>query len=684
MFGTVWPIFPIPLEDQDLYPMNRITVAAAALNQTPLAWDQNLRVIKQALQEARARGAQVVCLPELCITGYGCEDLFHSEEVAKQALACAETVAAQTKGLFVNFGLPLLVHGVVFNTVAVAVDGALRGFVAKQHLAGDGLHYEPRWFKPWPKGVVSSVVAGGRALSVGDIFFQVGDVRIGFEICEDAWVAERPGSMLAQYGIDLILNPSASHFAFGKHEVRKRFVLEGSRSCGVAYLYANLLGCEAGRSIYDGDTLIASHGELVAEGPRFSYKECVVTSATVDLSRSRLMRRRLSSFTPQLQAGERCVQIPGFSFRKPSLKTLSGSSSATPTWEKSAALKEEEFTRAVSLGLFDYLRKSRSHGFVISLSGGVDSSAASCLVRLMIQASVAELGLGEFKKRLSHITSLKSLRREKELARALLACVYQATQNSSAVTHTAAKTLANQIDATFYDLNIDPLVEEYKKLIGKELGVRLSWKEHDLALQNIQARVRSPSVWLIANLRKSLLLATSNRSEASVGYTTMDGDSSGGLAPLGGIDKAYLRKWLVWLEREGPVGLQAFSALSLVNVQAPTAELRPLRERQTDEGDLMPYEVLDSIERLAIRDKLLPLSVHELLCEQYRGRFSKQQLAHWVERFFTLWSVNQWKRERYAPSFHLDDENVDPKTWCRFPILSGGFTKELQALRKKQ
>ncbi|MFN9940116.1 MAG: nitrilase-related carbon-nitrogen hydrolase, partial [bacterium] len=100
-------------------------------------------MIKQALQEARARGAQVVCLPELCITGYGCEDLFHSEEVAKQALACAETVAAQTKGLFVNFGLPLLVHGVVFNTVAVAVDGALRGFVAKQHLAGDGLHYEP-------------------------------------------------------------------------------------------------------------------------------------------------------------------------------------------------------------------------------------------------------------------------------------------------------------------------------------------------------------------------------------------------------------------------------------------------------------------------------------------------------------------------------------------------------------
>jgi NAD+ synthase (glutamine-hydrolysing) len=262
--------------------------------------------------------------------------------------------------------------------------------------------------------------------------------------------------------------------------------------------------------------------------------------------------------------------------------------------------------------------------------------------------------------------------------------VYQATRNSSQATHTAAQKLAQEIGATFYDLDIDPLVEGYTKLVSKKLGMALSWKTNDLALQNIQARVRSPSVWLIANLRRALLLATSNRSEASVGYTTMDGDSSGGLAPLGGIDKAYLREWLVWLEREGPLGLKPFPILRLVNVQAPTAELRPLSARQTDEGDLMPYEVLDSIERRAVRDKQMPLSVFEILCEEYTGRYSKEQLAHWVDRFFTLWSMNQWKRERYAPSFHLDDENVDPKTWCRFPILSGGFESELAALRKKR
>ncbi len=120
--------------------------------------------------------------------------------------------------------------------------------------------------------------------------------------------------------------------------------------------------------------------------------------------------------------------------------------------------------------------------------------------------------------------------------------------------------------------------------------------------------------------------------------------------------------------------------LSVVTAQAPTAELRPESAGQTDEDDLMPYVLLDAIERAAIRDKRTPLEVYRLM----RGDFpdyAPEQLLSWVERFFRLWSRNQWKRERYAPSFHVDDENLDPKTWCRFPILSGGFERELAELR---
>ena len=218
--------------------------------------------------------------------------------------------------------------------------------------------------------------------------------------------------------------------------------------------------------------------------------------------------------------------------------------------------------------------------------------------------------------------------------------------------------------------------------MSEALGRELSWSTDDIALQNIQARVRSPSVWMLANLRGALLLSTSNRSEAAVGYATMDGDTSGGLAPIAGIDKAYLRQWLRWLEQQGPAGRGPLSALRAVNEQQPTAELRPLAARQTDEADLMPYDVLDAIERAAIRDKLVPTEVFARLEVVYRGIYGRDELGVWIARFFRLWSRNQWKRERYAPSFHLDDENLDPKTWCRFPILSGGFERELRALER--
>jgi NAD+ synthase (glutamine-hydrolysing) len=179
---------------------------------------------------------------------------------------------------------------------------------------------------------------------------------------------------------------------------------------------------------------------------------------------------------------------------------------------------------------------------------------------------------------------------------------------------------------------------------------------------------------MLANLRGALLLTTSNRSEAAVGYATMDGDTCGGLAPVAGIDKDFLRRWLRWMEPTLP-------ALALVNRRQPSAELRPPGADQTDEGDLMPYAVLEEIEDSFIRDRHTPLETFKELRVQH-PEATPQQLAAWVERFYRLWCRNQWKRERYAPAFHLDDKNLDPKTWCRFPILSGGYERELGDLRE--
>lgn len=652
--------------------MNRIVAGAAALNQTPLDWSGNISRAAAAVAEAREGGVGWLCLPELALTGYGCEDMFLSPEVGERALAALFGFAPRCTGLVVAVGLPLWFEGSVFNAVAVIVDGEVAGFVAKQNLPGDGLHYEPRWFKAWPEGRVERIRADGRELPMGDLVFDIGGVRLGFEICEDAWVADRPGTRLSRRGVDLIFNPSASHFAFGKQLVRERFVLEGSRAFACGYVYANLLGNEAGRVIYDGGTVIACGGEYVAEGRRFSFRDHIVTAATIDLGRTRLARACQVSHRPLLGEAAELTVVSTFSpaWRGPR---------TTPSSEGDhrADLKEEEFTRAMALGLFDYLRKSRSGGFVVSLSGGADSAAVSVLVKLMVDLATGELGDAAFREKLGHIRF-----EERPVMEQLLSCVYQSTRNSSETTRSAAETVARAIGASYQEWDVEALVAGYRAMVEEGMGRELTWERDDITLQNIQARVRAPGVWMLTNIRGALLLATSNRSEAAVGYATMDGDTAGGLSPISGIDKAFLRQWLRWMETSGAApDIAPIPALGAVNVQAPTAELRPGEDKQTDESDLMPYPVLDAIEKHAIRDKKLPAEVWDLMVETH-PEYGRETLRAWVIRFFRLWSRNQWKRERYAPGFHVDDKNLDPKTWCRFPILSSGFRDELAELEK--
>jgi NAD+ synthase (glutamine-hydrolysing) len=558
----------------------------------------------------------------------------------------------------------------------------------------------------------------GEEFPIGDVLFDCGGIRIGLEICRDAWVADRTGARLAQRGADVLLNPSASHFAFAKQQIRERFVLEGSRAFCVSYAYSNVLGNEAGRSIYDGGTLIASGGKMLVRGPRFSFADWLLATAVVDVSATR--RAKAESFPDVAKPSTSDDGIVEVDFSFPivgapteavSVQTgmcLAGRASSTPMpvrsdvpghpdWETGPHPKEEEFARSVPLALFDYLRKSRTQGYVVSLSGGADSSTVAAMVHLLVQLGGRELGIDGLIGKLAHVRALVGGTSDiaesaaswaipdpdqcRRLVGRLLACVYQTTRNSSAQTLAAAKTVAEATGAELFEWNIDAVVDRYVDTVSAAMGRKLNWQHDDLALQNIQARARGPGAWLLANLRDALLLTTSNRSEAAVGYATMDGDTCGGLAPIAGIDKAFLLEWLKWMATTGPAGVGPLPALAVVNAMRPTAELRPPGADQTDEDDLMPYRVLDAIERAGIRDKLLPIDVLQTVRTQF-AEYDTRQLAQWVERFFRLWCRNQWKRERYAPSFHLDDENLDPKTWCRFPILNSGFERELSELRE--
>jgi NAD+ synthase (glutamine-hydrolysing) len=619
-----------------------LKIAGAALNQTPLDWTNNLRNIREAIIEARSKKVVLLCLPELSITGYGCEDLFLSPWLSEVAFEKLLEVKEWCDGITVCVGLPLWVFGQIFNTTCVIKNKEIMGFTGKQFLANDGIHYEPRWFSSWPANEVRTFERSGKTYQIGDIIYEEQGIRYAFEICEDAWRPEdiRPAGRHMKKGVQLIINPSASHFAMSKTDLRYKLVLNASRKFNCTYLYTNLLGNEAGRVIYDGEILIAQNGNLIARNNLLSFKQVDLEAAEV-------------SFARPLAPATRLQQLPPIDENK-------------------------EFIAAISLALFDYLRKSKSKGYVLSLSGGADSSVCAVAVSEMIRRAVCEIGVEEFAARTrilkpEEVAALKKLpagepEQVKAICHRLLTCAYQASRNSSDDTFESARGLADSIGAVFYNWFIDDEVAGYTAKIEQAIGRALTWEQDDIPLQNIQARVRAPVIWMLANLSGSLLMATSNRSEASVGYATMDGDTAGSISPLAGVDKAFLRQWLVWAQQE-----LGYTGLQYVNNLQPTAELRPAEKAQTDEKDLMPYPILNQIERLAFYERLSPGQVYEKM----RGTESDELLRLHIRRFYTLWSRNQWKRERYAPSFHLDDYNVDPRSWLRFPILSGGFADEL-------
>lgn len=638
--------------------MKYIRIAGACVNQTPLAFSSNRLHVESAIKTARAEEVQILCLPELCLSGYGCQDAFFSQDIVERSLESLEKIIPHTQGLTVTIGLPLVFENCVYNAVAVVHDQQLLGFVAKQELPGDGIYYEPRWFKPWPVGLLAEYSWNGEKYPFGDVLFEIDGIRIGLEICEDAWNGIRPAQRHYVNNVDLILNPSASNFAFEKAQVRERLVTEASRSYNCTYVYTNLLGNEAGRIIYDGEILIAQSGNLLARNKQFSFQDVQVQSAIVDIDQVRTQRKKSFNFEPEIP--QNLIRVEKFTYQESDPRDQEGHVAPHIS-------KEEEFYQAVSLALFDYMRKSFSRGFVISLSGGADSSTCAVLCAHALKRAEAELGTKAFQEKIAY----SGIDFDKPYLEQLMFCVYQATENSGEATEQSARELAQGLGSTYYFWDVSAIHDQYLDLAGKAIQRPLTWEQDDITLQNIQARLRSPGIWMIANITRGLLITTSNRSEAAVGYATMDGDTSGGLAPLAGIDKASIIDWLKWAESELNI-----PALRFVNSLEPSAELRPSEEKQTDEDDLMPYTILDEIEKCAIRDYLSPVEVFIRL----RGTYPDPQLKNYIRKFFRLWTRNQWKRERYAPSFHLDDENLDPKTWCRFPILSGGFEAALKEL----
>ena len=664
-------------------------LAAASINQTVGDWDGNLTRILDVLHAARDADVQLLVLPEMCLPGYSLGDRLTRRGTLERSWQMLRKIEPHTGGMALCVGLPVAHRGVLYNAIAVIVDRQTVGLVAKEYLATGDVQYENRWFQSWPHGRVEDFrCPDGGTLPMGTLIFEVpGLGRFAVEVCEDGWKGIRPGSTYTLAGAEIVCNPSASWFVIGKHAKRRRMVEQISQEDHCCYLYTSLLGCDSTRLVFDGSVLVGVDGEIQAEGRRMLFhEEWELVHDVVDLERLRLARMEEGSWREQVAAFERGEHGPlpttltldadvGLDLTPPAAPAYWAVPEHPPAdaslrWLSDRGLTPEltpadiphlELELAIALGLHDYTRKSGIRSLTVALSGGRDSAMVALLVRQMVRYANPTLE-GE---------ALKAKVHEQ------LITAYMATDNSGLVTENAAAGLASELGARHLYSQIQTAVDAHVTLAGDMVDAELNWTDHDIPLQNVQARLRGSLIWFIANLHNSLLLATSNKSEAAVGYTTMDGDTSGGISPIADVPKSLVSLWLRWARR-----FHDLASLDAVIVQEPTAELRPKEHEQTDEADLMPFVVLDRLMYQFVQCAQDPLEMFQALWPEMRGRYaSPQAFAAHIEKFVTLFCRAQWKRERFAISFRVTAFDLDPKTGFRFPPVQAPFRAELQALR---
>ena len=611
-----------------------VRIASSNLNQTPLDWRGNLNNIRESIKIAKDNSVDILCLPELSITGYGCQDLFYHDWFIQKSDDILKEIRLLTKSITVIIGHPLSFNKKRYNSCCIIRNQKILGFFIKSNLPNDGIHYEKRWFEGWEYGKVDKFNFLNQSYPIGN--FQIeydNNLTLGFEICRDMWDEERPANYIKTKKNLIIFNPIASHYAFKKFDFRKKLVVESSKKFNCTYISVNLLGNESGKVIFEGDTILASEGKLISVNDRFSFKNISFSKYDIDFN----------------------SQSDKINYESPKIY--------------------DEFIDAFSLGLSDYLFKSNLNGFALSLSGGLDSSSIAILTYEMIKRILEKQGIETLNKKfnLNLIPSGNIHSNIKKVINKILFTAYQETENSTKETKRSAKILSDFIGSNHFEWSIDSEVKSITEKISNKTSKIYSWEENDITLQNVQARVRSPFIWFIANANNLLLLSTSNRSESSVGYSTMDGDSSGSISPIAGIDKVFIKDLLKYLREK-----YNYTCLDNVLSLKPSAELKPTNKKQFDEDDLMPYNILSEIERCFVKERKGPREIYNIL--KRKELSDDESLKKNIKNFFKLLATNQWKRERTAPSFHFDDYSLDASTWFRFPILSNNFKEEIDSL----
>jgi NAD+ synthase (glutamine-hydrolysing) len=549
--------------------MRRLRVALGQINPTVGDFDRNVRMIVDAIERARALGCSLVAFPELAITGYPPEDLLFKPAFIEANLRALDEVTRASRGLSVVVGF-VDKRDDIFNAAAVLHDGVRAGVYHKQYLPNYGVFDENRYFQA---GTETQV-------------FEAGDTTFAVNVCEDIWYPAGPTAVQALAGAELIVNINGSPYHAGKARFREQMVSTRAVDDLVCVAYVNMVGGQD-ELVFDGASLVVNeHGECVARGRMFE-EDLVVADLDLDAvfrARLRDSRRRKEKLVVREAANRVTV---------PALPTPD----APPLAPREVAALEpvEEVFGALVLGTRDYVRKNGFKRVVIGLSGGIDSS---------LVAAVAVEALG----------------------RENVAGVGMPSAYSSAGTRRDAQRLAKQLGIEFLTIPITPLLNAYQRTLAKAF----KGMKEDVTEENIQARIRGNLLMALSNKFGWLVLTTGNKSEYSVGYTTLYGDMAGGFAVIKDVPKMLVYDVARHVNaRAGRVIIP-----ETVFTRAPSAELRP---NQTDQDTLPPYGELDRILEGYVEEDQ---GVNDLIGRGFP--------ADTVRRVLAMVDANEYKR-RQAP-----------------------------------
>ena len=631
-----------------------IKVAAATPEIRVADCAYNAGQIIALMEQAAEQGVKVLALPELCVTGYTCGDLFLHDTLLDGAEGALEHILEETAGLdmVTALGLPVRCKwdGKLYNCAAVIKSGEILGLVPKTHIPNYGEFYEQRWFASGA-GVETSVDLCGERILLADnhtfACINIPNLVIGVEICEDLWAVEPPSAALARSGATLILNLSASDELAGKAGYRRSLVAGQSGRLVCGYVYADAGEGESSTSlVFAGHNMIAENGALLAED---RFADGLVVSE-IDVDKLTYERRRMTTFTKKQDADI----WRGDFFLSPEETVLTRPVSPMPFVPSAAADRAErcdEILRIAALGLKKRLEHTRAASAVIGLSGGLDSTLA-----ILITVMAFDL-LG---------------RDHRDIIAVTMPCF-----GTTARTKSNAEVLAEELGTTLKVIDIGAAVRQHFADIGHDMD------DHSVTFENAQARERTQVLMDVANQHGGLVIGTGDLSELALGWATYNGDHMSMYGVNGSIPKTLIR-YLVAFVADDKGGRLAQVLRDILDTPV-SPELLPPKDgeiAQKTEDLVGPYELHDFFLYYAIRWGFPPRKVFRLAQYALGDRYDRATLLKWLNNFYRRFFAQQFKRSCLPDGPKVGSLTLSPRGDWRMPsdAVASLWLKELEEL----